>query len=152
MSLALKSPRHSTPVALNGMRYMANFVSIDEATFERLQARSQKALVLPHAIKASFDRRSHKVRIILSTGIELAFDPSLAPDLDEVSDDELSDVIVEGAGGSIHFPALDVDLSISRLLEGFLGPLDWARRERRAAASRENGKLGGRPAKAKVDA
>jgi hypothetical protein len=50
-----------------------------------------------------------------------------------------------GAGGSIHFPRLDAFFSIPKLLEGFLGPLHWARREARAAASRENGKLGGRP-------
>jgi hypothetical protein len=57
------------------------------------------------------------------------------------------DITVEGAGNTLHFPKLDADFSVSRLLEGFLGPLEWTKREARAAASRENGKRGGRPRK-----
>jgi hypothetical protein len=125
---------------------MAKFVKIDQATFDRLQGRAEKA-ALPYATEVHFDRRSHEVKLILNTGIKVAFDPRLAHGLEEASELDLADVEIEGAGGSIYFPKLDADFSVSRLLEGFLGPLEWARRERQAEASRENGKLGGRPRK-----
>jgi hypothetical protein len=126
---------------------MARFEPIDEVTFNRVSARAGKA-PLPCATEARFDRRSHKVRLALSTGLELSFDPRLACGLEKASDDDLASVEVEGAGGTIRFARLDADFSVARLLEGFLGPLDWTRREARAAASRQNGKLGGRPRKA----
>ena len=82
----------------------------------------------------------------------LSFNPSPAPDLYEVSDDDLAEVEVEGAGGAIRFPKQDMDLSVPRLLEGLLAPQDWVRRERRAEGSRENHKLGGRPRKGRANA
>lgn len=130
---------------------MAKFVKIDEATFNRLQARAEKA-DFPYATEVRFDRRSHKIRMGLSSGIEISFDAGSAYGLKDASDDDLAEIEIEGAGGSIYFPRLDADFSVAKLLEGFFGPLDWARRERRAEASRENGKLGGRPRKERVAA
>lgn len=125
---------------------MAKFQQIDEAAFKRLASRSKRLeRHVPFATKASFDKRQHRVKLRLSNGLELSFDPSLAPELMSASDEDLTGIEIGGAGGSIYFPRLDADFSVSRLLEGFFGPMDWARRERRAAASRENGKLGGRP-------
>ena len=130
---------------------MAKFVPIDEATFNRLHARAEKDDSL-FAVGVRFDRRKGELWIGLSTGIRLLFDPREAHGLENATDDDLADVQIEGAGSSIYFPRLDADFSVARLLEGFLGPLDWARRERRAEASRENGKLGGRPRKERVHA
>lgn len=63
-------------------------------------------------------------------------------------------------GLGIHFPRLDADLCLPALLEGFLGSRCWiaaemgkaggkATTEAKAIAARENGRLGGRPKKAK---
>ncbi len=81
----------------------------------------------------------------LDTGIDFAFDPKLAHGLEDAAADDLIGVTVEGVRSTLHFPRLDADYTVSRLLEGFLGPLDWTKREARVAASKRNGKLGGRP-------
>ena len=125
---------------------MAKFKPINEATFRRHSRRAERSQ-LPCATEVRFDRRSRRIKLTLSTGLELAFDPRLAHGLADVAEEDLACVRIEGAGGAIHFPQLDADFSVARILEGFLGPLDWARREARAAASRQNGKLGGRPRK-----
>jgi hypothetical protein len=125
---------------------MATFQPLDAETFKKLSARSERS-PLPFAIEVRFDRRSRKIKLLLSTGVELSFDAHRACGLEDASDEDLAGVEIEGAGGSICFPRLDADFSVARLLEGFLGPIDWARRERAAKASRENGKRGGRPRK-----
>jgi len=124
---------------------MAEFLPLDEAAFKKMRARSRRLAPVPRATAARFDRRRHKVIVSLDTGIEFAFDPRRTHGLSDASPDDLVGVTVEGVGSSLHFPRLDADYTVSRLLEGFLGPLDWTRREARASASRENGKLGGRP-------
>jgi hypothetical protein len=124
---------------------MAEFKLVDETAFRAAGVRGRFTHATPHAVKARFDRRSERVVVGLNTGIEFAFDPRLAPGLAEAAAEDLVGVTVEGVGSTLHFPRLDADFTVSRLLEGFLGPMDWTRREARALASRENGKRGGRP-------
>lgn len=126
---------------------MAEFKPLDEATFRKALARGKRNAPRPHAISARFDRRARRVTVRLDTGIDFSFDPRQAYGLQDAGADDLAGVTVEGAGSTLHFPRLDADYSVARLLEGFLGPIDWSKREARAAASRENGKLGGRPRK-----
>jgi hypothetical protein len=124
---------------------MAEFKQLDEMAFRRAAKRGKQAYGTPRAVAARFDRRTHKVIVKLDTGIDFAFDPKRAQGLSDAAPDDLVGVSVEGVGSTLHFPRLDADFTVSRLLEGFLGPMDWTRRETRALASRENGKRGGRP-------
>ena len=127
---------------------MADFKIITEGALVRATARGKRAYATPRAVSARFDRRAHRLVVELDTGIAFSFDPASAGDLAAASENSLAAVVVDGRGSCLHFPALDTDLSVARLLEGFLGPMAWTRREARAAASRENGKHGGRPRKA----
>ncbi|MGH7023276.1 MAG: DUF2442 domain-containing protein [Caulobacteraceae bacterium] len=129
---------------------MAEFKTIDAAAFRKAGERGRIAYSTPRATAAWFDRRTGRIVITLDTGIDFAFDPRRAPGLAEASPEDLAGVSVEGVGSTVHFPRLDADFTVSRLLEGFLGPLDWTRREARAMASRQNGRLGGRPRKAAI--
>lgn len=128
---------------------MAEYKAIDEATFA---ATARGRTPAPRAVSARFDKRTQRVVVKLDTGIDFAFDPQRAKGLIGVASDDLVGVKVEGAGNTLHFPRLDVDLGVGRLLENFVGPMDWTRKEAQADASRRNGKLGGRPRKAPVAA
>lgn len=129
---------------------MAEFKQLDEAAFRHAAKRGRQAYATPRALAARFDRRTRKIIVKLDTGIDFAFDPKRAQGLSDAAADDLIGVSVEGVGSTLHFPRLDADFTVSRLLEGFLGPMDWTRREMRALASRENGKRGGRPRKEAV--
>ena len=70
--------------------------------------------------------------------------------------EELASIEITPSGFGLHFPKLDADLYVPAVLEGLLGSTRWmaarmgalggkSRSEAKAAASRENGKLGGRP-------
>lgn len=131
---------------------MAEFKILDEAAFKAAGARGKRAHSTPLAVSARFDKRAHKVVVALDTGIEFAFDPRRAQGLSNAASEDLVGVTVEGVGSTLHFPRLDADFTVSRLLEGFLGPMDWTRRENRALKSRENGRLGGRPRRAAASA
>jgi len=124
---------------------MAEYRPLDEASFKKMQARARRLPPVPRATAARFDRRLQKVIVSLDTGIDFAFDPKRTRGLEHAAADDLVGVTVEGVGSTLRFPKLDADYTVSRLLEDFLGPLDWTKRETRAAASRQNGRLGGRP-------
>ena len=113
----------------------------------------------PHAVNARYDRRIGRIVISLSTGLDIAFSPKDAQGLETATWQQLQEIEIEGDGFGIHFPALDADLYIPSLLEGFLGSKKWmaarlgaeggkVRSTAKAKSSRKNGLLGGRPRKA----
>ena len=111
--------------------------------------------------QARYDRRIARVVVQLETGLELAFPPHLAEGLDQARPDDLTPIEISASGLGLHFPKLDADLYLPALLEGTLGSRKWmagvmgrsgglTKTPAKAAASRENGKLGGRPRKPAV--
>jgi hypothetical protein len=117
----------------------------------------------PGVVGAYFDAVSERLVIELNTDMELRFPPHAIEGLSNASPEELAVIEVSPSGLGLHFPALDVDLYIPSLLQGFLGTQRWmaaqmgktggqASTPAKAAAARANGKLGGRPKKLKLAA
>jgi len=126
--------------------------------FAAAKARGEKRLRGPRAESAHYDAERDRVIVRLTTGIEIGFAPRDAEGLQHASRDELAEIEVEAFGLGIHFPRLDADLYVPALLEGVLGSKSWmaarlgaaggrVRSSAKAAASRNNGKRGGRPRK-----
>jgi hypothetical protein len=114
----------------------------------------------PAVVSVHYDRRVARIVIALASGLELAFSPKHAQGLEHARPADLADIQITPSGLGIHFPRLDADLYLPALLEGFLGSRRWmaaeigrlggsTSTEAKAAATRQNGKLGGRPKKAK---
>lgn len=128
--------------------------------FERANQRARRMKATePHAVEARYDRRIGRVVVRLSTGIDIAFAARDAQGLEQATPAELRQIEISPSGFGLHFPALDADLYLPALLEGFLGSRKWmAQRlgtvggrstsEVKVLAARRNGARGGRPRKA----
>jgi hypothetical protein len=109
----------------------------------------------PRAASARYDRRLRRVVIELTNSCTFTFPPVLAEGLEEVGDEQLSQVEILGAGYRLHWEALDVDLSVPGLMAGLLGTTAYMARRAgqstsvaKAAAALANGAKGGRPRRA----
>jgi hypothetical protein len=131
-------------------------MSFDEK-FERANQRARELRAsVPRALSARYDRRSGRVVIGLSSGLEVGFLPESAEGLGKASAAELGKIEISPSGCGIHFPKLDADLYLPALLEGVYGSRRWmaarlgrlgglSRSRGKSAAARKNGKRGGRP-------
>lgn len=130
---------------------------------------------LEHAIKASRERDTEEraagmyaasayycpqtdlLGIQMANGIKVEIPISLLQGLAHADRAHLSKVEITPSGMGLHWPTLDWDLSIPHVLMGSLGSKTWmremaskggsSRSEKKASASRANGKKGGRPKK-----
>ena len=127
--------------------------------FEAAQARGAARLQGIRAEAAHYDAERDRVIVRLTNGIELGFAPRSVEGLQDASREDLEIIEVEAFGLGIHFPTIDADLYVPALLEGQPGSRRWmaaqlgaaggrTRTDAKVAASRKNGKRGGRPRKA----
>jgi hypothetical protein len=129
-------------------------------TDDELERANKRALArkakYPAARSAHYDKDRSKVVVVLTNDVELAFPPSAAQGLERATPAQLKDIEISAAGTGLYFPKLDADLYVPGLLEGVMGSRKWmaarlgaeggsARTPQKSAASRQNGKLGGRP-------
>jgi hypothetical protein len=130
--------------------------------FEKANQRAKELqATVPRAVSARYDRRTGRIVVGLTSGLEVRFLPDLAEGLKGASAGQLEKIEVTPSGYGIHFPKLDADLYVPALLQGVLGSEWWmasrlgrlgglSKNSRKSAASRRNGKLGGRPRKRPV--
>jgi hypothetical protein len=110
------------------------------------------------ALGARYDRRTGRIIIQLSTGVDLAFSPRDAEGLEKATPAQLAKIEISPSGFGIHFPGIDADLYVPALLMGFLGSRNWmaarlgalggkSTSAAKRAAAKRNGLRGGRPKK-----
>jgi hypothetical protein len=114
----------------------------------------------PAAVAARYDAKRDRVVVALTSGGEIAFPPRRAQGLERAKPSDLAVIEISPSGLGLHFPKLDADLWLPALLEGVFGSRQWmaarlgarggkVKSKAKARAARANGKLGGRPRKAK---
>ena len=112
----------------------------------------------PRVVSAHFDRKAGRVVLQLSSKLIVSFFPGDVEGLEDAGPSQLDEIEISPSGFGLHFPAVDADLFVPALLEGMLGSKRWmasrlgqiggrSRSRAKRAASRSNGKLGGRPRK-----
>jgi hypothetical protein len=113
----------------------------------------------PRAVSARYDPKTGRIVIHLSSRLIVSFAPEDAQGLENARPSHLKEIEISPSGFGLHFPAVDADIYVPGLLEGFLGSKSWmasrlgqtggqSMSNAKKAASRANGKLGGRPKKA----
>jgi hypothetical protein len=130
-----------------------------EEYLEASRREQEEQATIPHALSARYDRRIGRVVVRLSSGLEISFSPRDAQGLETATWEQLREIEIDPPGFGLHFPALDADLYIPALLEGFFGSKRWmagrlgatggrSRSAAKVSAARKNGRAGGRPRKA----
>lgn len=132
---------------------------ITKQEFERANRRGAELRAKGPVVRAvEFDCELGRVVIHFQSNIDLTFLPEDVQGLENGTPAELSEIELSPSGLGLHFPKLDADVYIPSLLEGITGTRKWmasrlgveggkSRSPEKRNASRENGKLGGRPRK-----
>ncbi|MGQ0558579.1 MAG: DUF2442 domain-containing protein [Sphingosinicella sp.] len=135
-----------------------------DMAFEQAEAEGRRALAAePRAVRARYDRRHSRLQLELANGCSATFPVALVEGLADAEPADLAEIELSPTGLGLHWPRLDVDLSVPGLMAGLFGTRRWMDRQRaaragsgrsaaKAAAARRNGARGGRPRKTAASA
>lgn len=136
-----------------------------EQQFAEATARGEATLAaLPKADSASYDSKNSEIVIKLRNGATLLVPHKLIQGLQTDDLSALADIELFLDGTEIHWPTLDVQYRVKSLIDGVFGTPRWiehlkqhyasigskggaSKSKAKSAASRANGKKGGRPRK-----
>jgi hypothetical protein len=88
------------------------------------RAKDLKARI-PRVVAAHYDRKTGRIVVQLSSKLIVSFSPADAEGLEGTQPSQLKEIQISPSGFGIHFPAVDADLYVPGLLEGFLGSKAW---------------------------
>jgi hypothetical protein len=119
------------------------------------RAGRQAALSEPRAAEAKFLPARHQLHILLTNGASLSLPIGIVQELRAATRAQLSDIEILPGGDGLHWPAIDLTISVPGLIASLFDPSVWmselGRRggsratAAKAAAARRNGLRGGRP-------
>jgi hypothetical protein len=134
-----------------GARVIASDVEIDAA----IARANERDVYRPYVVAASYREADDVVVLVLASGVWVAIPRQMLQGLEGAEPKALAQIEIEGPGTGLHWRALDVDHYVPALLAGVFGTRAWmaeigrkggaARSSAKAAASRTNGRRGGRP-------
>ena len=108
----------------------------------------------PRATAASYDKTTQRIVIELKDGFAVCVPARHIQGLAEATTAQIANVCVSGRGYGLHWPSLDVDMSVLGLMAGMVGTRSHMARlagqvtsKAKADAARKNGTKGGRPKK-----
>jgi Protein of unknown function (DUF2442) len=137
-----------------------NLVTPQELALQIAQARSAGELAdqtEPRARSVVYDQAQDVVLIYLQTDVFVGIPRQLLQGLENATAGDLADFWLSSNGDALHWETLNASFSIPGLVAGVFGTKQWmatvgrkggqAKTPAKTAASRANGKKGGRPRK-----
>lgn len=87
----------------------------------------REASTEPRAKRAYYDCSTRQIFVELTNKTKFAFPCDVAQGLVRAKDEDLELIEISPSGMGLHWPALDVDFSLSALMRGVFGTESWMR-------------------------
>ncbi len=101
---------------------------LDHMHEEAVKRGEERLRTGPLAEAAHYDAATGRVVVELIDGCTFAFPVRLAQDLADAAREDLQEINILGPGTTLDWPRLDVQFSISGLMEGRFGNAKWMER------------------------
>ena len=103
---------------------------MDKKTFDAMYTKAVEAAefadqVEPRAQAVRYDANSHRLIIELRSGVTVIVPCSLIQGLSDAPPEEIARVKIVARGEDLHWPTLDVQVGVPRLMVGIFGTRKW---------------------------
>jgi hypothetical protein len=138
-------------MAKTASRIITTDAQIDEAI-----ARGKSAPI-HRAVRVAYNSAEERIDVSFADGMFVGFPRRVMQGLNDAAPTDLAEIRILGPGTALYWPRLDIGHDINGLLDGVFGTRRWmaelgrrggsVKSEKKAAAARKAGSLGGRPRK-----